>query len=202
MYKIALAHFKASDPILYRVSLKYKNIRLSKSDDYFVSLCREIIGQQLSTRVARVIFERFKNLFPDKKITPKHTLAIPEGTMRSVGTSWAKAIYIKDIAEKVTAKKIRLNLLHTLTDEQVIAELTQIKGVGTWTAEMFLMFSLGRPDVFSYGDLGLQNAIRTLYKLKNKPSVHKMTRLSKKWIPYRTYAALILWEVLDNKPVR
>jgi DNA-3-methyladenine glycosylase II len=204
MHETIVKHFQSSDPVLF---LAYKNlektssITLEKSDDYFMSLCREITGQQLATKAASAIFSRFVDLFPERLVTPEHLLTIPDQEIRDVGTSWAKARYLKDIAQKVVHKEIRLELLDTLSDAEVITELTKIKGIGPWTAEMFLMFSLARPDVISFGDLGLQRAIQKLYGLRKKPTVNHMKKLSQKWTPYRTYACRILWDSLDNVPM-
>jgi DNA-3-methyladenine glycosylase II len=202
MYRKALQHFKTTDPVLFSVSLTvrpFEGTARHKVEDHFFALCGEIIGQQLSGRAADKIFERFVKLFPNKKVTPEFTLTIQEEKLREIGTSWAKARYIRDLAQKVLNREVHLEKIRKLMDEDVIAELTKVKGIGRWTAEMYLMFTLGRPDVFSFGDLGLQNAIKKVYKLKNKPTIKLMERLSKKWVPYRTYAARILWASLDNK---
>lgn len=199
MDKKIVAHFKKVDPILFSVIHKidlefeiHKDIR-----DYFAALCREIIGQQLSGKVVQVIFERFKMAHLNKKIIAQVTNRIPDEDLRKVGMSWAKVRYVKDLASKVVNKEVHLEKLNQMSDEEVITELTKIKGIGPWTAEMFLMFTLGREDVFSLGDLGLKNAIHKLYKLKEKPSKEKMLKLSKKWPPYRTYASRILWKSLE-----
>jgi DNA-3-methyladenine glycosylase II len=120
--------------------------------------------------------------------------------LRGAGLSFQKISYLKDLSERVISKEVELTKFGELPSEQIAEELIKVKGIGQWTAEMFLMFSLGRPDVFSFGDLGLQNAIMKSYKLKKKPVVKKMDKLSKKWSPFRTYAAIILWRSLDNEP--
>jgi DNA-3-methyladenine glycosylase II len=119
--------------------------------------------------------------------------------MRDQGISWAKIKYIKDLAQKVVDHEVDLVQIETLSDEEVIIALTKVKGIGRWTAEMFLMFALARPDIFSTGDLGLKRAIQKLYGLKVEPDEKKLLQLSKKWSPYRTYAARILWRTLDQK---
>jgi DNA-3-methyladenine glycosylase II len=113
--------------------------------------------------------------------------------------SWGKIKYVKDLSYRVLDGSLHLSKLDNMSNEEVIVELVAVKGIGPWTAEMFLMFSLARPDVFSFGDLGLKNAIKNLYGVEDV-TVEYMEKLSKKWSPYRTYAALILWETLDNKP--
>jgi DNA-3-methyladenine glycosylase II len=199
MYKKALLHFKNSDTALHEASLKISKLTLSPHPDPFLRLCRSIVGQQLSVKAAQTIFERFEKLFK-QKINSKELLEIPDEKLRGAGLSYQKVKYLKDLAAKTISGEIDLHDLNTKENEEIILELTKIKGIGVWTAEMFLMFSLGRTDVFSYGDLGLQNAIMKLYKLKQKPTVKQMEKLSKKWIPYRTFAAMILWRSLDNEP--
>ena len=200
MYKNALKHFKTTDPILYKAALKLEPITIEKSTDYFASLCREIVGQQLAGAAARKIFERFVNLFPDKKLSIEFLLSIPEDKIREVGCSWAKVRSLKDLAQKVTDGTVDLKTIDDLDHEAVVLTLTKVKGIGPWTTEMFLMFALGREDVFSPGDLGLRNGIAKLYKLKEKPTPQEMLESSEKWKPYRTYASLILWNFLDNRP--
>jgi len=199
-HSIIHSHFKKYDPILFSLvensPIEQLTPRLPK--EYFVSLCREIIGQQLSGRVADVIFSRFEDLFRTKVITPKEILRVSHETLRGIGMSRAKVRYVKDLAEKVDSHSLDLGALTDMSEGEVIAVLTEINGVGPWTAEMFLMFTLGREDVFSYGDLGLKKAIKELYGLKKDPTKKEMERLSGKWKPYRTYAALALWKFKDR----
>lgn len=196
--KAALDHFKKHDPILYDLAIKVSPLETPKSPDYFISLTREIIGQQLSGKVANTIFERFENLFPKKRITAKYLLTIPDQKLRNIGTSWSKVSFLKDLAQKVTSGELNLKTIDKLENEEVINTLLIVKGVGPWTAEMFLMFALGRPDVFSTRDLGLQNAIVKIYGLKKKPDEKKLLKISSKWSPYRTTASRILWKILDE----
>ena len=200
MYKSAILHFKTSDPVLYQVSLNIERFELEIHPDPFLRLCRSIIGQQLSVKAAATIFARFERLFPKNKIKPRGLLKISDEKLRGAGISHQKISYLKDLAQKVMDRKLLLEKFEEIESEIVISELVKINGIGRWTAEMYLMFTLGRPDVFSYGDLGLQNAIKKTYKLKQKPTVKQMEKLSKKWVPFRTYAARILWDSLDNKP--
>lgn len=197
MNKKVKRHFQSVDPILFSFVDHVKPFELVTYDDYFVCVCREIIGQQLSGKVADIIYDRFLKLFPKGNITPKRVLQIPDNKIRKIGTSWSKISYIKDLARKVTSGELNLQTIASLSDEEVIAELTKIKGIGPWTAEMFLMFTLGREDVFSYGDLGLRRAIQKLYKFKKEPSVKQMEKIVNKWKPYRTYAARLLWKSLE-----
>lgn len=194
-------HFKKNDAILFAALEQTGGLEeiSSRNTDYFIALCDEIVSQQLSGKVAMVIFERFKKLFPKKDITAEGVLTLTHEELRSVGMSNAKAKYIKDLAEKVVKKDIVLEALLSLGNEQVIEELTKIKGIGRWTAEMFLMFTLKREDIFSHGDLGLRNAIKKLYALEN-PTKDEIEAITLKWSPYRTYACRILWNNLDNVP--
>ncbi len=192
------SHFRDNDPLLFSVLDPIEIIVPQHHSTYFVSLCRSIIGQQLSTTVADVIFSRFEALLTGKTIEPGVILTIPDEAFRKIGMSGAKVKFIKDAAEKVKSGEVSLPMLASMDTTEVIEVLTKIKGVGPWTAEMFCMFTLGREDVFSFGDLGLKRAIQELYSLKTEPSVRTMTRLSNKWKPYRTYAALALWNFKDR----
>lgn len=193
-------HFKKADPKLFRVLEKIENLEEITSiapSRYFSQLCREIIGQQLSGKVVKVFWERFKILFPKKKIDSQFLLDMSNIKLRGVGISWGKVKYLKDLASKVEHKEILLSRLRKLENEKVVEELVKVKGIGNWTAEMFLMFSLGREDVFSHGDLGLRKAIEKIYGIKN-PTRSTVEKLSKKWAPYRTWACLILWSTVPN----
>lgn len=200
MHQKIKKHFQKVDPILYEVIEGIANLeelapRLRK--DYFFSLCKQIVNQQLSGRAADKIFERFINLFPDKKITPKYLLELTDGSIRGIGASWAKVKYLKDLARKVERKEVHLEQLPELSNEDVVKELTKVKGIGIWTAEMFLMFSLGREDVFSHGDLGLRTSIEKIYNISN-PTRERIETICLKWSPYRTWACMILWSYRDN----
>lgn len=168
------------------------------SSEYAFHLYSSIISQQISTKAADKILERFLALVGDPH-DATNILQHDIDSLKSVGLSGQKANYIRSIAELTSNGTVIIDHLDDLTDQAVINELVLIKGVGQWTAEMFLMFTLGRPDVFSIGDLGLLNAAKKLY---NKPDLTKeeLLQLSKKWSPYRTTAALALWHSLDNKP--
>lgn len=195
----AFQHFKKVDPVLYEIAGKVELNELVKPKNSFVDLVESIISQQLSGKAADTIFGRFKKLFPGKLITPNKLVKIDDETIREAGISYSKIKYIKGIAEQIKNKKLSLKNFEDLTDEEVISELTKLKGVGVWTAEMFLMFTLERPDIFSAGDLGLQNAMVKLYKLKSKPSKNKLLEISAKWSPHRTIASRVLWKSLDQK---
>ncbi|HZZ76850.1 MAG TPA: DNA-3-methyladenine glycosylase 2 family protein [Puia sp.] len=175
---------------------------LSKRRDVYLYLCFSILSQQLSTKVADVIRKRFLKLYPSKP-SPAQILATPHETLRSVGLSGAKANYIHNVAKFSLEFGMDQKKLAGMNDEEVIEYLTRIKGVGRWTVEMLLMFTLGREDIFAVDDLGIQQAMIALYKLdksdKKKLRVD-MLRISSKWSPYRSYACLHLWKHKDNKP--
>lgn len=197
----ALKHFKKVDSVMAGLAGKHvvKQPRRS-TEDRFEYLAHTILYQQLATKAAAAISKRFAALFRSKTFPkPATVLKVSDEKLRAVGISWAKVKYIKDLAQKVHTKEVRLDHLHTLTDEGVVEELTKVKGIGRWTAEMFLMSALARPDIFSFGDLGLQTAIKKAYGLRKLPSKQRMYQLSKSWSPYRTIAARLLWASLDNE---
>lgn len=217
--KHILQHFEKADPVMAEIMRTSKlKPRKRNTDDRFEYLALTILYQQLSTKVADVISGRFKGLFQTPSLsrgetslpegknkalgifpTPGEILEVPDEKLRAVGISWAKVGYIRDLADKVQSGEVKLEKLEELEDEAVIVELTKVKGIGRWTAEMFLMSALGRPDIFSFGDLGLQTAIKKAYSFKTLPSKRTMQRISKHWSPYRTHAARLLWASLDNE---
>lgn len=198
MHKKISSHIKIADPILYGVLKRIDSIKpLTKSNNYFADLCETIINQQLSGKVGTVIFNRFKKLFPKGEITAAELLKLSDEKIRKIGTSTNKVKFMKELAKKDNAREINLDKLEQLEDEDVVKELIKIKGIGPWTAEMFLMFSLGREDIFSYGDLGLRRAIQKLYNMQKEPTKKEAQDLSLKWSPYRTYACRILWRSLE-----
>lgn len=199
MKKVVVNHFLKVDNILYSVIDKLPPIDIIKSTDFFTDLVENIVSQQLSEKAGATIFGRFLKLFPNGKFTPEDILGVPDEFIRSTGPSWSKISYIKNIARAVQSDGLNLDTIDSKTDQEVIKELTKVKGIGPWTAEMFLMFTLGREDIFSYGDLGLKNAIKKLYGFKKDPTIKQMEKIVNKWKPYRTYAARILWKSLELK---
>lgn len=204
MSKIIITHFKKTDPKLHAILLKVMEVHgdhiftLKKHDFLFDRLIESIISQQLSVRVADVIYERVLNLMPKKKLDPKAILKIDDQTLRSAGLSYGKIKYIKDLSQKVSDGELDLDNLEKLENEEVINELTKVKGIGKWTAEMFLMSALGRPDIFSHGDLGLKNAFKKIYGVEKYDEL-EAEKTAIKWSPYRTIAARILWKSLELK---
>ncbi|MEK7534240.1 MAG: DNA-3-methyladenine glycosylase 2 family protein [Patescibacteria group bacterium] len=189
-------HFKKVDPILYKAIKDLYLLEKVAPKDYFAKLCGEIINQQLSDKASATIYKRFQMLYSNGKITPGHALKLSHQKLRATGTSNAKVRFIKGLAQKVVNRELKLEELDSMTDEEVIKELTKIKGIGPWTAEMFVMFALARPDVFSHGDLGLRKAIKKLYGFKREPTRKQIEKITKKWSPYRTCACTILWQNL------
>ena len=169
-----------------------------------VRIMASIISQQLSTKVAKVIFNRFIDLYKGKEPKPQQVLNTPDETLRGIGLSNAKVSYVKNVAQFCIDHKITDKKLLAMENEAIIELLVQIKGIGRWSVEMLLMFTLGREDVFAVDDLGIQQAMIKLYKLDpddKKSMKEQMVKLSKKWSPYRTYACLHLWRWKDNVPV-
>ena len=178
---------------------------LTKQKNVCIYLCASIMSQQLSTKVAKVIHQRFINLYEDKDPTPEQIIATAPETLRAIGLSNAKTSYVQNVARFALEQGMDHRKLHKMDNEEVIEYLTQIKGVGRWTAEMLLMFALSREDVFAIDDLGIQNAMIGLYKLDRadkKQFKEEMLRISKKWSPYRTYACMYLWRWKDNPPLK
>ena len=176
---------------------KWKKV-IKEEEDYFINLTRSIIGQQLSGKAAATITSRFENLFPKKKINAKYLLKLSDEVLRKVGMSYSKASFIKDLAKKTLNGEVSFKNINKLNDEDVISHLIKVKGIGPWTAEMFLMFSLARPNIFSHKDLGLNRAIQKLYDFKNTPTIKQVEKIISKWEPFKSYASFALWESLDN----
>jgi DNA-3-methyladenine glycosylase II len=191
------------DKKMLSVITQHEPLKLQRRANVYVRLCASIMSQQLSTRVAAVIFQRFLDLYGGEEPTPEQILNTPVETLRSIGLSNAKTSYVHNVARFALEKGMDPSKLETMSNEEVIEYLTQIKGVGQWTVEMLLMFTLGREDVFAIDDLGIQNAMIRLYKLdrtEKKKFREDLLRISKKWKPYRTYACMHLWQWKDNTP--
>lgn len=202
----ALAHLAAADPVLATLlqttDLTTKPLAATAHDDLYLELLDAIISQQLSVKAAATISRRFTALFPNDYPTPAALLATSEDELRAVGVSRQKAGYLRAVAEFKQAGHLEHAVLSQLTDDELAAHLTQIKGVGRWTAQMLLMFALERPDVFPELDLGVQNAMRRHYGLTEtgKALLTRMTAIAEAWRPYRTMASRLLWRSLNNAP--
>ncbi len=197
-----LAHLSADRKLKKIIDLQ-KPAVIRKQKNICLHLCLSIMSQQLSTRVARVFQQRFLALYGRKKPTPRQIANTSFEQLRNIGLSNAKASYILNVARFFIQEKISDRALFKMSNEEITECLTKIKGVGKWTTEMILMFSLGREDVFAMDDLGLQQAIIKIYNIRGtdkKEIRKKIQKISNRWIPYRTYACLYLWGWKDNLP--
>ncbi len=175
---------------------------LKKRKNVCLRLCASIMSQQLSTKVAEVIFKRFLELYNGTEPTPQQIIDTPFDKLRAIGLSNAKVGYVHNVARYMIDHNADDKMFSKMSDEEVVAFLTPIKGVGRWTVEMLLMFTLGREDVFAVDDLGIQQAMAKIYKIDpadKKAMREKMIRISAKWAPYRTYACFYLWKFKDTK---
>ena len=193
----AREYLSKKDPVLGKIIRQVPPLERRWGKNYFLDLAESIISQQLSIKAADTIWGRFKKLFDTEHIAPEDVISIDKEKMRACGISYQKISYIKDLAEKTVASGILFEQFDTMTDEEIIAELVKVKGIGRWTAEMFLMFTMGRPDIFSYGDLGIRKAIQRLYKFEKEPTQEEAEKIAKKWKPYRTVACRYLWKSLE-----
>jgi len=175
--------------------------RRGRPGDPYGALLRAIVGQQLSTKAARTIYGRLLELFGGSVPTPRQLIEADPDAIRAAGLSRPKIAYLRDLAERVEDGELELARLTELPDQEVSAQLVAVKGLGQWTADMFLIFHLGRPDVLPVGDLGIRRAVERLYGLKEIPGVEQITRIAEPWRPYRSLASLYLWASLDNAPV-
>src|SRR5215212_5724388 len=196
----AIAHLKKVDPVLGRVIDqvgRYKGWPDSQGT-HFDAVCRSIVFQQLSGKAAGTIHGRFQGLYGGRTPLPDELATTSDEKLRAVGLSRQKSAYLKDLGARVTAGELPIETLHELTDEEVITALTQVKGIGRWTAQMFLMFRLGRPDVLPDLDLGVQKGMQRAYRLRKLPTPERVLKIGAKWAPYRTVASWYLWRLLDT----
>jgi DNA-3-methyladenine glycosylase II len=188
------------DPVLAALIRKHGECGLAKAQrsDHFSALVRAITGQQLSTKAAATIFGRLVALMPDG-VTPAAMSSLTDEQMRAVGMSRQKISYFRDLCDKASSGVVPLDALDAMSDDEVIAALTAVKGIGRWSAEMFLMFRLHRPDVLPVDDLGIVNAVKNVYKLRKRPTAERIRKLGEAWRPYRSVASWYLWRSLDNE---
>ena len=171
--------------------------------DYFQSLLRSIVFQQLSGKAAKTIYERLVNLIPETtNLCPNEVLKLDKDEMRKAGLSFQKINYVRNLADYFENNSFKKKEVERMTDEEISKELIQIKGIGQWTVDMFLMFTLSRPDILPYKDLGIQKGIMKILNMKNLPSKKEMENCSRKWRPYRTIACWYLWRIADEKFVQ
>lgn len=186
----------AKDPQLKLLFNQPKTIEVTYESDAFIALVSSIVSQQLSTKVARIIFKRLEDLC-DQEITTDKLLVFDEATLKAIGLSNQKVSYVKSLASAIEARLVKLDEIDQLTDEEIIDMLIQVKGIGVWTAHMFLMFSCGREDVFSVKDLGLRNAVKQIYQ---NPILtdNEIEDIARKWSPYRSVVSHFLWHLYDE----
>jgi len=200
----AEVHLSAADPVMAGLIQQVGRCGLvrSRREDPFIAAIEAIVWQQLSTKAAATIYARFLALFPGGPPTPAAVLAAPEAALRGEGLSRAKVSYLRDLSARVLDGTVPIHDLDHLPDAEIVTILTTVKGIGRWSAEMFLMFRLHRPDVLPVGDLGIVNAIRRAYNLRKPPTPDRIRRIGDAWKPYRSVACWYLWQSLDNEPTR
>lgn len=196
----AQQHLSHADPVLAEIISRHGPCTLQPQRQYFVALAEAILSQQLSVKAAATIFKRFKEKL-NGQVTPEKILQLRLPQFRAVGISRQKTSYLRDLAENWQGGRLAPRRFMKMNDEEVIAALTQVKGIGRWTAEMFLIFSLLRPDVLPVGDLGFRNAVQRAYGLRKLPEAKRLEQIATNWRPYRSVATWYMWASLDNKPM-
>jgi DNA-3-methyladenine glycosylase II len=201
----AIDALRTADPVMERLieehgDLVKRDLKRERPGDAYGALLRSIVGQQLSTKAASTIYGRMLELFGGHAPTPKQLLKADPEKIRAAGLSRPKIIYLRDLAQHVEEGTLELERLPELPDEEVATQLTAIKGLGQWTADMFLMFHLGRPDVLPVGDQGIRRAVKVEYRLRKFPDPKRLEKIAEPWRPHRTLACLYLWSTLDNTP--
>ncbi len=200
----AVTHLKKVDPVMARLIDGVGDCKLTLRDQgsHFDAIARSIVFQQLSGKAASTIHGHFEGLYGGRSPLPAELTETADERLRGAGLSRGKSAYLKDLAARVVTGELLVETLHELSDDEVITALTRVKGIGRWTAQMFLMFRLGRPDVLPDLDLGIQKGIQRAYGLRKLPSPEKVKKIGAKWAPYRTIASWYLWRLLDApKPV-
>ena len=198
-------HLRRADPVMRALIDRIGPLdeyarRRGRPTDAYGTLLRAIVGQQLSTKAARTIYERMTGLWGGKTPTPQQLLDTDPEAIRAAGMSRPKVAYLRDLAEHVLDGRLELDRLNELSDEEISAELTAVKGIGQWSADMFLIFHMGRPDVLPIGDLGVRRAAGVVYALPEMPAPEALFELGEPWRPHRSLASLYLWRSLDNEP--
>lgn len=200
-YARARRHLLRRDPVLAAVIRRHGpcGLAAAQRSDHFSAIVRAITGQQLSTKAAATIYARLTTLMP-QGVTPAALAAVPDEALRAAGMSRQKIAYFRDLSETVASGALPLDDLDAMTDDEVVEAMTRVKGIGRWSAEMFLMFRLHRPDVLPVGDLGIVNAVRAVYRLRKTPTAERIRQIGEAWRPYRSVASWYLWRSLDNEP--
>lgn len=194
----AILHLKKADPVLCAIIERVGPYRMEYGEPTFHSLAESILYQQLNGKAAVVIFNRFTEAAGDP-VTPEGILKLSDAQMRAIGLSKQKTAYLRDLAQKTKDGLLNFERLADLSTEEVIEHLTQVKGIGVWTAHMFLMFTLKRPDILPTGDYGIQAAMKKHYRKRKWPKPKDMEKIAKSWAPYRSVACWYLWRSLDIK---
>jgi DNA-3-methyladenine glycosylase II len=199
MHAKALRHLRHADPVLGAVIARVGPCPLTPHDEgtHFNYVVRSIVYQQLSGKAAATIYARVLGLYGGVPPSPAQLVKTADAKLRAAGLSTRKAEYVKDLAVRVHSRSIAIERLHEMTDDEVIETLVSVRGIGRWTAQMVLMFRLGRPDVFPELDLGVQKGVQQLLGLRKLPSPEKMTKIGERWAPFRTIAAWYLWRLLE-----
>jgi DNA-3-methyladenine glycosylase II len=192
----AILHLKKADPVLCAIIERVGPYRMEYGEPTFHSLAESILYQQLNGKAAVVIFKRFTDAVGDP-VTPEGILKLSDGQMRAIGLSKQKTAYLRDLAQKTKDGLLHFERLADMSNEEVIEHLTQVKGIGVWTAHMFLMFTLKRPDILPTGDYGIQAAMKKHYRKRKWPKPKDMEKIAKSWAPYRSVACWYLWRSLD-----
>ncbi len=196
----------AADPVMARLierfgALSFETRRRGRPPvDAYGMLLRSVVGQQVSVKAAAAIYERVLGLFGSVTPTPEQLLEVEPDALRDAGLSWRKVEYVRDLAAHVVSGELELDRLGELSDDQVIAEITSVRGFGVWSAQIFCMFQLERPDVIPTGDLGIRRATQIEYELDELPGHDQLTAIAEPWRPHRTLASIYLWETLHNAP--
>lgn len=200
-----MAALREADPVMARLVEEHgavvrRDLNRGRPGDAYGALLRSIVGQQLSTKAAASIYGRLVDIFGGHAPTPRQLLEADPEEIRAAGLSRPKVAYLRDLAQHVEDGTLQLERLPDLPDEEVTEQLTAIKGLGPWTADMFLMFHLRRPDILPVGDLGIRRAVQVEYRMRKLPDPKRLERVARPWRPYRTLACLYLWSSLDNAP--
>ncbi len=202
MKRVAAKALAQADPVLAPIIAQNGPCTITPHHDYYRALADSIIGQQLSVKAAATIKRRFRDLFGGTFPAPELILDKSVEELRACGLSNAKANYIRDLAFHILDGRVKFDQLDSMTNQEIITELTDVKGIGDWTVHMFLMFCMGRPDVLAVGDLGVRSGIRKLYGFENLPTPQEVTDLATQnnWHPYESIACWYIWRSLDNEP--
>ena len=190
----AIRHLRQNDPVMAKIIERVDPLHFEHNSEEFASLLEYIIYQQLALVAARKIHERFEALFKSQKLTPQVLLRTPDAKLRQIGLSTRKIGYMKDLARHVIKGRVNFKKLRELSDEEVIEKLTRVKGIGQWTTQMFLIFTLGRTDVLPTGDFGFRKGVQEAYKLSEPPSSRYLLDLAETWRPYRSIATMYIWK--------